>query len=182
MTRRVFRDVQLRPETKELLGKNPQGYDLERLNKLLIEDAYPAELTPGASGWIVKDGAIASTGAGRGVLYTTGDYSHYRIAAHDAARFGQAGSSGGRSVFLHAPERRRKAARRARRNPIYDSKRLPLGLSPRPQRSGAARNSRPWQKAKSTSTNGAASKFWWTPRRERRGWPSRSRPAPRRWN
>jgi hypothetical protein len=43
-----FSGVQLRPETKELLGKNPQGYDLERLNKLLIEDAYPAELVRGA--------------------------------------------------------------------------------------------------------------------------------------
>jgi hypothetical protein len=74
-----FSGVQLRPETKELLAKNPSGYDLERLNKLLLEDAYPAELTPGAAGWIVKDGAIASTGAGRGVLYTTGDYSHYRL-------------------------------------------------------------------------------------------------------
>jgi hypothetical protein len=74
-----FSGVQLRPETKELLGKNPQGYDLERLNKLLIEDAYPAELVRGASGWVVKDGAIASTGAERGTLYTTDDYSHYRL-------------------------------------------------------------------------------------------------------
>jgi hypothetical protein len=74
-----FQNVPLRPETKELLGRNPQGYDFERLNKLLLEDAYPAELTPGASGWIVKDGAIASTGVGRGTLYTTQDYSHYRL-------------------------------------------------------------------------------------------------------
>ena len=74
-----FQNVPLRSETKELLGKNPQGYDLERLNKLLLEDAYPAELAPGASGWIVKDGAIASTGVGRGTLYTAGDYSHYRL-------------------------------------------------------------------------------------------------------
>ena len=74
-----FQNVQLRPETKELLGKNPQGYDLERLNKLFIEDAYPAEIAPGASGWIVEDGAIASTGAGRGVIYTKNDYSHYRL-------------------------------------------------------------------------------------------------------
>ncbi len=75
-----FQNVQLRAETKELLAKNPGGYDLERLNKLLIEDAYPAELSPSAlTGWIVKDGAIASTGAGRGTLYTAGDYSHYRL-------------------------------------------------------------------------------------------------------
>jgi hypothetical protein len=75
-----FQNVPLRPETKELLGKKPQGYDLERFNKLLLEDAYPAELAPGGHpGWIVKDGVIASTGAGRGTLYTAQDYSHYRL-------------------------------------------------------------------------------------------------------
>jgi hypothetical protein len=51
-----------------------------RLNKLAIEDAYPAELSPGGSiGWIVKDGVMASTGTGRGVIYTAQDYSHYRL-------------------------------------------------------------------------------------------------------
>jgi hypothetical protein len=75
-----FQNVSLRPETKELLAKNPGGYDLARLNKLLIEDAYPAELVPGtAIGWIVKDGVMASTGTGRGVIYTAQDYSHYRL-------------------------------------------------------------------------------------------------------
>jgi hypothetical protein len=74
-----FQNVPLRPETTDLLGKNPQGYDLERLNKLLLEDAYPVELVPGSIGWIVKDGVIASTGAGRGTLYTVDDYSHYRL-------------------------------------------------------------------------------------------------------
>jgi hypothetical protein len=29
--------------------------------------------------WTVKDGAMASTGAGRGVIYTTNRYSHYRL-------------------------------------------------------------------------------------------------------
>jgi len=29
--------------------------------------------------WIVKDGAMASTGAGRGVIYTKNDYSKYRL-------------------------------------------------------------------------------------------------------
>jgi len=32
-----------------------------------------------SAGWMVKDGAMASTGAGRGVLYTSNDYSHYRL-------------------------------------------------------------------------------------------------------
>jgi hypothetical protein len=75
-----FQNVQLQSETKELLGKNPQGQELARLNKLLIEDAYPNELSPNAStAWIVKDGAMASTGAGRGTIYTANDYSHYRL-------------------------------------------------------------------------------------------------------
>ena len=29
--------------------------------------------------WTVKDGAMASTGAGRGYIYTTNQYSHYRL-------------------------------------------------------------------------------------------------------
>ncbi len=29
--------------------------------------------------WVVKDGAIASLGKGRGVLYTTNQYDHYRL-------------------------------------------------------------------------------------------------------
>ena len=76
-----FSGVQLRPETQALLQKNPQGIDLLTLNKLLIEDAYPTELgkTPLLTGWTVKDGAIASTGAGRGTLFTANDYSHYRL-------------------------------------------------------------------------------------------------------
>src|SRR5215468_6914795 len=29
--------------------------------------------------WIIKDGAMASTGAGRGVIYTKGDYGNFRL-------------------------------------------------------------------------------------------------------
>lgn len=32
-----------------------------------------------SNAWIVKDGAMASTGAGRGVIYTKGDYAHFRL-------------------------------------------------------------------------------------------------------
>jgi len=76
-----FRGVILRPETAGLAPKNPHGQALARLNKLLLEDAYPAELAPSVStGWIVKDGAMASTGSGRGVIYTARDYSRFRLA------------------------------------------------------------------------------------------------------
>src|SRR5581483_6519430 len=33
----------------------------------------------GAKGWTVTNGVIASTGAGRGTLYTTADFSHFRL-------------------------------------------------------------------------------------------------------
>lgn len=75
-----FSKVTLRPETRQLLKKNPRGQELARLNKLLIEDAYPGELAKSvSSGWIVKDGAMASTGAGRGVIYTAKDYGRFRL-------------------------------------------------------------------------------------------------------
>ena len=75
-----FSSIVLRPETSELLKQNPRGQQLARLNKLLLEDAYPGDLAKSVStGWVVKDGAMASTGVGRGVIYTAKDYSRYRL-------------------------------------------------------------------------------------------------------
>jgi hypothetical protein len=75
-----FSQVTLRPETADLLKQNPHGWQLARLNKMLLEDAYPAELAKSiTTGWIVKDGAMASTGVGRGIIYTAADYSRYRL-------------------------------------------------------------------------------------------------------
>jgi len=75
-----FRGVVLRPETVRLLQQNPSGQLLARLNKLLLEDAYPAELAKSTTtGWMVKDGAMASSGSGRGVIYTAKDYRRFRL-------------------------------------------------------------------------------------------------------
>ena len=75
-----FSSIALRPDTEQLLRQNPRGQQLARLNKLLLEDAYPGELAKSsATGWTVKDGAMASTGAGRGVIYTAKDYGRYRL-------------------------------------------------------------------------------------------------------
>jgi hypothetical protein len=75
-----FRGVRLRVETAELRGKNPQGQELARFNRLLLEDAYPTELAKSAaSSWIVKDSAMASTGGGRGVIYTKEEFSKFRL-------------------------------------------------------------------------------------------------------
>lgn len=40
-----FSNVVLRAETKKLLAQNPKGDALENLNRLLLEDAYPTEIT-----------------------------------------------------------------------------------------------------------------------------------------
>lgn len=75
-----FEAVALRPETKKLLKNNPERYALARLNKMLIEDAYAAELKPsGLTGWEVKDGAMTSTGSGRGEICTKKDFSRFRL-------------------------------------------------------------------------------------------------------
>ena len=47
---RRFAGVNLRPETKQLLARNPQGEDLRRLNRLLLEDAFARELVGKYSG------------------------------------------------------------------------------------------------------------------------------------
>jgi membrane protein len=47
-----FAGVALRPETKELLGRQLHGLELTRLNRLLLEDAYAKELTPKAEAYI----------------------------------------------------------------------------------------------------------------------------------
>jgi hypothetical protein len=74
-----FHNVVLRAETARLLDQNPRGQQLARLNKLLLEDAYTAELAKSVTtGWTVKDGAMASAGVGRGVIYTTKDYGRFR--------------------------------------------------------------------------------------------------------
>jgi hypothetical protein len=40
-----FKGVSLRPATTNLVQQNPTGLDLADLNRLLIEDAYPSELS-----------------------------------------------------------------------------------------------------------------------------------------
>ncbi len=75
-----FRDVVLRSETRHLLQSHPQGQELARLNKLLLEDAYPVELAKSSlTGWTVKEGAMASAGSGRGVIFTAKDYGRFRL-------------------------------------------------------------------------------------------------------
>ncbi|MFZ0338485.1 MAG: family 16 glycoside hydrolase [Terracidiphilus sp.] len=79
-TKARFAGITLRPETRKLIKYNPHGQWLARLNKLLIEDAYAAEIAQSATaGWEVRDRAMASKGTGRGVIYTEKDFSRFRL-------------------------------------------------------------------------------------------------------
>ena len=73
-----FHGVRLSSKTKSLLNSDPQGKDLIKLNRMLLADALPTELRQPSAGWIVKNGVMASTGAGRGVIYTARDYGRFR--------------------------------------------------------------------------------------------------------
>jgi hypothetical protein len=74
-----FHGIHLRQETGKLLHHNPQGKQLAQLNRMLLVDAFPSDLASPSVGWAAKDGAMASTGAGRGVIYTAQDYSRFRL-------------------------------------------------------------------------------------------------------
>jgi len=72
--------IVLRPETRKLIHQHPDGQQLARLNKLLIEDAYSSDIAPSPTiGWTVRDGAMASLGTGRGVIYTRRDFNRFRL-------------------------------------------------------------------------------------------------------
>ena len=75
-----FAGVHLRSETDDLRKNDPAGPQLAHLNRLLLEDAFPTNIVKSLkTSWAVKDGVMASTGAGRGVIYTKDDYTNYRI-------------------------------------------------------------------------------------------------------
>ncbi len=78
-----FNGIVLRRETAESIARHPTTeLDIAALNKLLIEDAFPDGSTPttASPGWVVRDGAMASTGSGRGVIYTDKDYSRFKLS------------------------------------------------------------------------------------------------------
>jgi hypothetical protein len=99
-----FRKIALRSETETLLRRNPRGEQLARLNKMLLEDAFPAEIAKSnPTGWIVKDGVMASTGAGRGVIYTAQDYSRYRLIYNVRHISGRPDHQAGVLIFCKRP-------------------------------------------------------------------------------
>jgi hypothetical protein len=73
-----FAGVSLRLQTEKLVRSHPQGLRLVEMNRALLVDAFSGDIAPVKAGWTVKDGAMASTGSGRGVIYTTHDYGRFR--------------------------------------------------------------------------------------------------------
>jgi MFS family permease len=79
-----FQNVTLRAQTAELLAENPQGDKLARLNRLLLEDAYPSDLLRNpaprdwGSSWMIILTIIA------GVMFVAGFY-HSRLLPPGAA-------------------------------------------------------------------------------------------------
>ena len=71
----VFVGVTLSPATQALLGQSPQGSALVRLNRMLLQDAYPNELAnkqdPGATNLFQSYGVL-STVAGSGNIVCSG--------------------------------------------------------------------------------------------------------------
>jgi len=63
-----------------------------------------------AAGWTVKDGVIASQGAGRGVIYTTGQYDRYRIVFDVRHVSGKPDHRAAVLVFCTAPTEGEKPA------------------------------------------------------------------------
>jgi predicted RND superfamily exporter protein len=56
-----FQSVAIRPKTAELLKARPQGQDLIRLNQMLLQDAYPDEITPRPGQSILYAAIVADT-------------------------------------------------------------------------------------------------------------------------
>jgi len=74
-----FQGVPLRRQTQKLLAQSPHGLELVELNRMLLVDAFPKALSTVSPGWVAKNGAMASTGSGRGVIYTVRDYGRFRL-------------------------------------------------------------------------------------------------------
>src|SRR6185437_4102798 len=58
-------------------GRAISPFDGKTLDGWLQLENRPAD--PPVPGWVAKEGVMASTGRGRGVIYTSGDYARFRL-------------------------------------------------------------------------------------------------------
>jgi hypothetical protein len=107
-----FSNVVLRPEAEQLLKQNPRGRQLARLNKLLLEDAYPGGVGKEHFNRLDCEGRRHRQHwrRARGDLHGEGVQS---LPAHVYAEacLGQSGPSGMRSHFLQPAASRGTASR-----------------------------------------------------------------------
>lgn len=85
-----FAGIGLRPETQNLLWRDPQGLELQQLNRLLIEDAYPVELSRDR-GFLPRAGGLAGIGASwinvaGSIAYVSGASGFQAVDVVDPAR------------------------------------------------------------------------------------------------
>jgi tetratricopeptide (TPR) repeat protein len=85
-----FSGVRLRLETEQLRSQNPQGDSLPRLNRMLLEDAYPQELSGNKSGDISQD-------------YLRTEYAHLALCRAEILRTNK-NSGDAKKYFLTAFE------------------------------------------------------------------------------
>src|SRR5690348_466327 len=79
----LFAQTSPNPESSEVAKPTPplSSATLEKIQKMtpLFDGKTLDGWVTTSNAWIVKDGAMASTGAGRGVIYTKGDYGNFRL-------------------------------------------------------------------------------------------------------
>jgi len=84
-----FKSVSLRPKTEELLKEKPQGQDLVRLNQMLLQDAYPEEITP-RPGQSILFAAIVADSLEQAALYEREVTNLPSVASVDGSDRGEA--------------------------------------------------------------------------------------------
>jgi hypothetical protein len=68
----------VRPAAEQPERAAPTGLELVEMNRRLLVDVFAGAVAPVKAGWSVNGGAMASTGSGRGVIYTAHDYGRFR--------------------------------------------------------------------------------------------------------
>jgi len=90
-----FAGVQLSPETVALKARNPQGADLVRLNRLLLEDGYPLELARN----VFQITARSQTAPGQPAAKFVPSRQKQRAALLLTQANGAAGAPGNKTLF-----------------------------------------------------------------------------------
>jgi hypothetical protein len=115
----TLRNIALQPETEQLLQQDVHGMQLARLNMLLLEDAYPAELAREFGDWLGGKGWPHSQQRRRARRHVYGERLR-TLPSHvdDETRLGQARPSCLRPCVLYSTTGGRDAARCSRRHSV----------------------------------------------------------------